>query len=100
MFNVSPCTPTTSGADGDPNRCAWSRCDPTVMSSSPPVRTVPMRRLLPVEEVVVRLHVLGQVPQVEDLAVAKAEDVDLVERDRRAVGPARGLVENHGRVLV
>lgn len=38
-------------------------------------------RLLPAEEVVVRLDVLGQVPQVEDLAVAKAEDMHLIQRD-------------------
>jgi hypothetical protein len=57
-------------------------------------------RLLAVEEVVVRLDVLGQVPQGEDLAVTKSEDVHLVHRDRRAVGTAGHLVEDHGGVVV
>ena len=46
------------------------------------------------------LDVLGQIPEIEDLAVTKAEDVHLVDRDRRAVGTARGLVEDHRGVVV
>ena len=57
-------------------------------------------RLLPVEEVVVRLDVLGEVPQVEDLAVAEAKDMHLIQRDRRAIGAARRLMDDHGGVLV
>src|SRR5688572_15006622 len=59
-----------------------------------------LSRLLPVEEVVVGLDVLGQVPQLEDLAVTKSEDVHLVQRDRRAVGTTGRLVEDHGGVVV
>ena len=57
-------------------------------------------RLLPVEEVVVRLDILGQIPQVKHLARAKAKDVHLVQLDRRAVGTARRLMEDHRGVVV
>ena len=46
-----------------------------------------------------RLDVFGQVPQVEDLAVAKAQDMHLIQRDRRAIGAAGRLMEDHGGVL-